>query len=466
MPFTWHAIITSALLLSIVCRLAGEVFSRVLSVARNRESDYITALILTLILSPAATGTDYAVLVAAGLIAIASKYVLTLGKRHIFNPAAFGAFAVAHLLGHYPSWWVGTAVLAPMVFIGGLLIMRKMRRYLMVSAFMLTFLTIQVINFYAHHSVGSLTHHVWLSLIGTPILFFAYIMLLEPLTSPLVLIKYLPYALLVGVLYSFTRLRISPEESLLIGNLFAYVLDRSRRYELKLLGKRKEAEGIFSFVFSSKNKLAFAPGQYMEWTLPVAKSDSRGNRRYLTVSSSPTEKELMVTIRIPDKASAFKRNLVAMKPGDTILASHTAGSFTLPSDPSKKLAFIAGGVGITPFRSFARYLTDSGQSSQSTLLYCASSSGEFAFRSTFKQAESAGLRTIYNLTGKDTAPAGWSGSHASLSPELIGKVFPDFNERLFYLSGPYGFVKAARGALLDSGVSLANIKADYFPGYG
>ena len=108
LPFHWYAIGLSAAWLMFTCRVLGEVFARYLSVARNKDSDFITALILSLILSPASSLNDLAVLSAAALTAIASKYLLTLGRRHIFNPAAAGAFVVGQFFHHYASWWVGT----------------------------------------------------------------------------------------------------------------------------------------------------------------------------------------------------------------------------------------------------------------------------------------------------------------------------------------------------------------------
>src|SRR6185312_1205821 len=84
LPYSWHAIVLSALLLVVICRAFGELFSRTLNIARNFESDYITALILTLILSPANTGQQFLILIGAGFAAIASKYILTIRRQHVF----------------------------------------------------------------------------------------------------------------------------------------------------------------------------------------------------------------------------------------------------------------------------------------------------------------------------------------------------------------------------------------------
>ncbi len=450
LPYNWHAILLSALLLVVVCRAFGELFARVLNIPRNFESDYITALILALILSPTTGRVGFAVLAGAGFAAIASKYLLIIHRQHIFNPAAFGA-AVAGILFHqYASWWVGTASLAPLVLVGGLLIMRKMKRFWMITIFTLVY------GVFLHQQFDGAPplHTIWLAASATGVMFFAFVMLTEPLTSPDAFSKYLPYSILVGVLYSVTKLRLSPEEALLIGNAFAYALVRGKRLQLYASNAVKEAEGIYSFSFEYHGLFDFNPGQYMEWTLPLRHSDSRGNRRYFTLSSSPTEHQLAFTVRIPKDSSHFKQALKSFQPNDKMLASHLGGSFLLPKNQQQKLAFVAGGIGVTPFRSMIKYLIDKRQERDVSLIYAANKESEFAFTEIFAQAKNIGLKTNYLLTARQPLRA----------PDITAAI-PDYHERLFYLSGPYGFVKSARESLLGVGVSVKNIKSDYFPGY-
>ena len=89
------------------------------------------------------------------------------------------------------------------------------------------------------------------------------------------------------------------------------------------------------------------------------------------------------------------------------------------------------------------------------MLYCANSADEFIFKDIFKQAGVNGLATNYLNT-----------SVTPISAPIITKAVPDYSERLFYISGPLGFVKAARQALIGLGVKPTKIKSDYFPGYG
>lgn len=460
LPFSTVDLILSAALIVGVCRAANWLFASLFKLPKNKESDLITSLILILILTPASSRSGFLMLAGAALTAIASKYVLTINRRHLFNPAAFGAFAAGLTFHSYASWWVSSAFMAPFLIVGAILILKKMKRFQMVIAFLVIYLV------YLGFSISSphLHHALWIALISTPVIFFGSVMLTEPLTSPRSYKHSLIYAMVVGVFYSVTKLRVSPEEALLIGNFAAYAMYPNRSLLLNFVKQQKDSEGIYSFFFQSPKKIQFEPGQYLEWTLPVAKSDNRGNRRYMTIASSPTEPDMMVTVKIPaTRPSSFKKSLMALKPGDQILASQLSGSFIMPKAAKPKLAFLAGGVGVTPFRSMLKYLIDSRQDRDVSLLYSVNSADEIAYADIFKAAQSSGFKNHYVISG--VAPPGWSGSTGFIDDKLIKSAIPDYSERLFYVSGPQSFVAAVRQTLLRLGVKRSHIHTDFFPGY-
>ena len=394
-----------------------------------------------------------------------SKYILTIGRRHILNPAALGAYSVGLIFDKYPSWWIGTLALTPALFIGGMFILRKMKRFIMVALFVAIYLSVLTYNYVSGDSSSSLVHVLWIGISATPLLFFGYVMLTEPLTSPRQIQKYIPYAVLVGILYSVAQLHVAPEEALLLGNILAFVLAPERRLNINLASKHKEAEGIYSFHFTQQKDLKYQPGQYLEWTVPATGSDTRGNRRYLTLTSSPTEPELSFAIKIPEgPVSSFKRSVAKLSKSDHMLAGSLAGSFTLPKDQNKKLCFIAGGIGVTPFRSMVKYLVDSNQSRDVRLFYSANLATQHAYTKLFDSATKLGIKTTYIAT-KD--PAKTPGVHSgAIDKRLIATNAPDFKDRLFYISGPNSFVKYISQELRDMGVKSTSIKSDYFPGYG
>src|SRR6185312_2239781 len=112
----------------------------------------------------------------------------------------------------------------------------------------------------------------------------------------------------------------------------------------------------------------------------------RGNRRYFTIASAPTEELTRLGVKFSAGGSAFKRELAELRQGDTIVASQLAGSFTLPRDPRRKLVFIVGGIGITPFLSMLKELIDKGESRPIIVLYGNRRASEIAYSDILDEA--------------------------------------------------------------------------------
>jgi len=245
-------------------------------------------------------------------------------------------------------------------------------------------------------------------------------------------------------------------------NLAAFALWPRRRTVLTLERAEKAAAGIYDFIFRPDAPLAFEPGQYLEWTLPVDRPDSRGNRRYFTLASAPTEPELRLGVKIPAQASAFKRALALMRPGDEILASPPAGAFTLPRNPDAKLTFLAAGIGITPFRSMLQDLIDRRQRRPISVLYAVQRPADIAYGEVLDAAATElGIPTVYVVE----QGAGAGQVPGIIDERLLRRTVPDFRERTFYVSGPQAMVEAVRVTLRRMGVSPSRVRTDFFPGF-
>jgi len=142
-----------------------------------------------------------------------------------------------------------------------------------------------------------------------------------------------------------------------------------------------------------------------------------------------------------------------LKPGGAISVSHLAGGFVLPRNKEKKLVFIAGGIGITPFRSMIEHLLNTKEKRNIILLYSNKTDADIAYKPLLDRAQiELGIRTVY-VTGKQIDNA------------LITKEIPDYRERNFYISGPHSMVESFKRALRAMGVSWLKIKSDFFPGF-
>jgi ferredoxin-NADP reductase/Na+-translocating ferredoxin:NAD+ oxidoreductase RnfD subunit len=460
--------IFSTLFFIFFCIFTNEVFARVFGAPSNMESVYITALILALIVTPIQSLNQLLFLFFASGLAMASKYILAINKKHIFNPAAISVAIMGITIGQAASWWVGNIYMMPFVLITGILITRKIRKADLVISFF-TVVTVTIVG----HSLftgQSLLGSVQFILFYSFVLFMGFIMFTEPMTTPPTKGLRIIYGAIVGFLSApfihLANFYFTPEIALLAGNAFSYIVSPKEKLVLRLKEKIMVANDTYNFLFKPDRKLKFKPGQYLEWTLPHEKRDSRGTRRYFTIASSPTEDEIAMGVKFYDKPSSYKKALMAMNEGGTIIASQLAGDFTLPRDKNKKLIFIAGGIGITPFRSMIKYLMDSDEKRNIIIFYSNKVVGDIAYKQIFEQAEMAlGIKTVYSLTDLNFIPTDWRGEKGFVDKKMIEKWVPDFKDRMFYISGPRSMVVAFQKTLKDSGIKKNNIKTDFFPGF-
>lgn len=464
--FTPLSLISSLATILLVSFLADFVLVRLFKSAPSIESWIITALILFLILKPASSPADYAILVLGSVLAVSSKYILTYRNRHIINPVIF-ALVVLGLLGSGEVfWWVGSKIILPVVIIVGYLIVRKIRRFDMVLLFIAVALaTTAVSRGFGDQTLNNVTG----AILSGPLIFFAVIMLTEPQTSPHTKKLRLLFAVIVGVLFGlqfkFLIITSSPELALLVGNMFAFAVTSKRRLRLELQTIKSLGHGIYQFDFKPETPLDFKPGQYLEWTLPHRRADARGDRRYFTIASSPSEELIKLVVRIdPEKSSSFKRALLIMKPGDLMWGACLSGDFQLSHNHAKPTVMISGGIGITPIRSMIQQLVDTGQHRTVTLYYSAQTVDSFTYWELFNQAVNNGVRPYYVITGQDV-PDNWTGKTGRLTADMIKTDVSDYKHAIYYLSGPSGMVDGYRRMLRKAGVRRKQIRTDYFPGF-
>ncbi len=196
------------------------------------------------------------------------------------------------------------------------------------------------------------------------------------------------------------------------------------------------------------------------------KSDSRGNRRYFTVASSPTEDEIRLGVKFYESSSSYKKALMVLDSAKTIVASQLSGEFTLPKNKNKKLVFIAGGIGITPFRSIIKYLADTGEKRDVTLIYSNGKKEDIAYKSFFDSVKSAiNIKIIYVITREDGKNDD-NFYYGHIDGKSIREIVPDFQERYFYISGTRAMVNSVENLLLkDLSIKNSQIKTDFFPGF-
>ncbi len=221
---------------------------------------------------------------------------------------------------------------------------------------------------------------------------------------------------------------------------------------VKFLSKEKVARDTYSFYFTPEKPVSFVAGQFIELFL-TDHAHNHAQKRWFTLSSSPSENRLAITTRInPSTTSDYKRALFHLSPQVKLKMANPMGDFVLPVDSAIPLIFIAGGIGCTPFRSIIKELGDKREKRNIRLLHAVRHKEEAAFQDVFGVLGD-------NYIVLETAKSGPLSTKDILS-------FSSHNPSCYYyVSGPEPMVEALYSELQKQGVQKNRILGDYFPGY-
>jgi ferredoxin-NADP reductase len=232
-----------------------------------------------------------------------------------------------------------------------------------------------------------------------------------------------------------------------------------------LAEKREVAKGTLLAVFDLQGEeVDFQPGQYFFVTLlDPPYEDEKGPRRHISVVTSPTERGVLgLCTRLRD--SAFKRSLQELPVGAEVEVEPPKGRFVLPEDTSRPYVFVAGGIGITVFRSMLRYIADETLPYRVTLVYSNRTVAEAAFLDELRELE----RRLpdFRLVLTMTHDPGWDGESrridAAFLRDHLGALL---DEATVLVAGPPGMVAGMQEALAAAGVPENRVVADKYSGY-
>ncbi|MHA7262646.1 FAD-dependent oxidoreductase [Arthrobacter sp. TMN-37] len=445
------------------------IMALILRMRPHNESALITGLILFFIMFPTLDGPGLGGIAVAGLAAAASKFLLAVRGRHIFNPAAAGAVAATLFGVSAAGWWVANPYLLPFVLAGALVLLHRTRKFTMGAVFVVLSTAILV----AGLASGGLPPLAAAQLVLTsyPVLFLVGFMLTEPLTLPPLRWQQLATAAVVAVVFaaqpSLGPVFLGPEFALVIGNAVAFLAGQRRRVRLQFAGRRDLTPTSSELVFTPAHPVRFEAGQYMELNLPHERTDGRGSRRFFSITSAPQDRDTVsFGLRVSEPGSSFKKALLGLKSGATVTGTLVGGDFRLPKDPSVPLLLAAGGIGITPFISQLRDVARRGQDRDVVLVYVVRSTGDIAYRD-----ELAELGTpVVLFAPRDPAEDGiplpprwrYGGPGNPTADQLTAEV-PDLPSRRVYVSGSPLIISHLRAEVKKAGGG--RVTTDAFFGY-
>lgn len=235
------------------------------------------------------------------------------------------------------------------------------------------------------------------------------------------------------------------------------------KFETEVLNIIQRTHNVKSFRFRIKEDVDFKPGQFFFVTLKI---DETERTKHFSFSNSPTEKGYVeFTKRITD--SEFSKALERLKAGDWTRLKMPYGSFTFEGE-YEKIAFLSGGIGITPIRSICKFAADSMLPTDMVLLYGNNREEDIIFRQDLDNMQSVNknLRIVYTLTSSDIDRKIWKGRTGYIDDTMIKEEMPDYTERIFYICGPPRMVESLINILRNKlGVQQDKIRIENFSGY-
>jgi ferredoxin-NADP reductase len=233
-----------------------------------------------------------------------------------------------------------------------------------------------------------------------------------------------------------------------------------------LLTREEIATGTVAFHLKRPDGFEFSAGQAVYVTLRnLAESDTNGRVRTFSIASSPQDPELMIATRLRD--TSFKRDLMRLPVGTAVEIEGPYGDLSLHEDSARPAVFLAGGIGVTPFRSMILDATKRGLPHRLFLFYSNRSSEVTAFLAELAALEKQNPRfkLIATITDPIGARTDWNGERGYITQEMILKHVGDVAAPIYYIAGPPAMVSAMETLLRDAGVKNGDVRAEMFSGY-
>lgn len=237
-------------------------------------------------------------------------------------------------------------------------------------------------------------------------------------------------------------------------------------YRSRLVRSEVVAEGAIAFHFLKPEGFEFRPGQSIDVTLiDPPETDGEGNTRAFSIASAPFEGDLMIATRMRD--TAFKRVLGKASAGIEVKIDGPSGSLVLRRKADRPAVFLAGGIGITPFRSIVRQAACEKAAHQLWLFYSNRRPEDAPFLDLFGECarDNPRFHFIATMTQIDKSRRNWTGGRGFVTQSMLAQYLPAIQGPIYYLAGPPAMVTAMRHVLADAEVDEDDIRTEEFSGY-
>lgn len=204
----------------------------------------------------------------------------------------------------------------------------------------------------------------------------------------------------------------------------------------------------------------FIPGQFLNVAFGIG--GARMNRSY-SISSSPTERGYIdVTVRREPRGAVSRHINDLLEVGEAVEASGPVGRFTFDGTEAKSVVLIAGGVGITPMMSIARYLSALTWPGDIFFVYACKAPEDFIFRDELAALQRHNPRLRVTVVMSRAEGTDWPGERGHITAALLSQTIPQLASRRFQLCGPPAMMDAVKALLQGLGVPADSVKTELF----
>jgi len=227
--------------------------------------------------------------------------------------------------------------------------------------------------------------------------------------------------------------------------------------EFILVEKKKETEDVTSLYFQTADGLSFPfkSGQYIN----VKPRSVSGHGKSYTISSSPSEKLLCLTIK---RKGVVSSALIDMVTGEKVIFDGPYGFF-FPEDYIYDVVMIAGGIGSTPFYSVIKDKVANNIPGRVHLLYSNKTLSDITFLNDLNKIakENKWLNIIHCLT-QDKTKHSLIKEYSRIDKKILKKNLTSLNKKKYFICGSIAFVNDLWKLLKSEAVPEEDIFTESF----
>lgn len=231
-----------------------------------------------------------------------------------------------------------------------------------------------------------------------------------------------------------------------------------------LLEKLPRGDDTSSYRFSRPPEYTFTAGQWFTLSLPSPQGDLEHTFSH---ADSPTEPFVELTTRLT--GSEYKNTLDALPVGAEVQITGPRGKFLFRYE-APRIAFLTGGIGITPVRSMLRCAADTdgagrAEDQQIVMFYGSMTEDGIAYAEEIAEFERVitGLRVVHVITNPSET---WKGHSGFITADTVRSELDDPREWTYYVVGPPPMITAMNKVMDALEIPEEQRVVESFAGYG